>query len=502
MAHAGKERMLKITATNGNGSAGKLCLVILSLLLLTGGAPCQRVPQESAFPLTSIRELVDGSHAQAHVLLRGAVTYNGQELLVQDQTGAIAVHSLGPVSVTLGDQVEVQGDLEPRPGIPLVREATVRVLWAGSTPLPLAIAPDEAAEGAYNGMLVAIEGKLIKVLSTPGGALRLTLDSGSQLFTCTLEAGAPAVTFSLAPGSILRCTGVLSFNAPDRAFDSGTFLVLLRSGADAHLLTPAPWWTPRHLLFFFFLLLALAAFGYHIHLRNMQARMKLILEERSRIAREIHDTLAQGFAGIALQLQGVSRTMGQQSSATNTHLAMALQMVRRSRAEAHRSIATLRTLHHYEDLRAMLQKLLRQLTDPAVLTLTVTQRGAAYMLPDEVTSQVLRISQEAIANTVEHAKARAVNVTLNYAPDRVTVEIHDDGKGFDPDAAGSLESGHFGITGMRERAVQIRALLSLYSGADGTRLVLEIPTGSRTRPKVGWMVRRRGLRLGAAGDAL
>ena len=470
--------------TNLERQAQKALFAILSACfsLLHCACSAQFPSGEGAARLSSIRELVEAHRSRDGVLLRGAITYNGEKLVVQDQTGAVAVSTPAPVSAAIGDQVEVKGDLEMRTGIPLVRDANVRVLWPGSTPLPLAITPDEAAEGAYNGLLVAIEGKLIKVISVSGDALQLTLDNGNQLFTCTLEAGASPVTTGLTPGSTLRCTGVLSFNPPERAFESGTFLVLLRSGSDIHLLSPAPWWTPRHLTFLFLSLLPLLALAYHIHLRNMRARMALIVEERSRIAREIHDTLAQGFAGIALQLQGVNRTMGPQSPATNAHLAMALQMVRRSRAEAHRSIATLRTLHSYEDLAVMMRKLLGQLTDPAGLALTVTQRGTACPLSDEVTSQILRISQETIANTVEHAFATSVGVTILYAANRMTVEIRDDGRGFNPDMAGSVETGHFGLTGIRERAQQIRGLLYIRSGPAGTCLHLEVPI-SRPTPR-------------------
>ena len=473
-------------------SADWISRVLLLLLVLQGGAV---LGQESAgyrgLPLLSIRELLEGQGTGTHVLLRGAVTYNGQELVVQDQTGAIAVSSSSPVSVALGDQVEVQGDLVKRHAIPLVGNAKVRMLWAGSTPLPLAITPDEAAEGAYNGMLVAIEGRLIKTIAAGNGALRLTLESGNQLFTCILEGGMSPVRLNLTPGSVLRCTGVLSFNQPDRAFESGTFLVLLRTGTDVHLLTPAPWWTPRHLLLLFVLLLPIAGLGYRVHLRNVEARLTLILEERSRIAREIHDTLAQGFAGIALQLQGVSRSMGEQSAVTNAHLAMALQMVRRSRAEAHRSIAALRTLHNHEDLAAMLGKVVRQLAEPAMLTLTVTQQGVPYRLSDEVASQILRISQEAIANIVEHAAARAVDVAISYASDFITVEIRDDGRGFDLHTVGSVECGRFGITGMRERAHQIGALLSIRSGPDGTSLKLDIPAPRKVRRATQLFARRQ-----------
>lgn len=349
------------------------------------------------------------------------------------------------------------GDHVSLRGLPLISGADVRILGPASPPLTLAITPHEAAEGAYN----------------------LTLDGGKQLFTCIFEAGLAKRHSDLTAGEVLRCRGVPSVNSPEPAFQSRTFSVLLRSGNDVHLLTPAPWWTPTHLLLVLSLLLLLALLGYRLYLRSVQARLTLVIDERARIAREIHDTLAQGFAGIAMQLQAIERSMGQQSAATNAHLAMALHMVRRSRAEAHRSIATLRTLHSYEGLAEMLQKLLQQLTNSANLTLTVVQRGTPVRLKDEVASELLRICQEAVANTVEHAQARSVHATLHYTARLLSLEIQDDGCGFDTEAIGSLDAGHFGMVGMRERAAHIHATFSMHSGPGGTRLRLEVPLALR-----------------------
>lgn len=431
--------------------------------------------------LASIREILEGQRTRTHALLRGTVTYATGDLVVQDQTGAIAVHQTAPSTFRLGDQVEVQGDLQDRSGIPLITNASVRFLWAGSTPLPLAITPEEAAEGAYNGMLVAIEGELVKALPTATGGFSLTLYSDNQLFTCNTELGPKGTGMSFDPGATLRCTGVLSFSQPERAFESGTFLILLRSATDVHTLTPAPWWTPKHIGLLLLAALPLVLLAYRMHLRNVRARMTLVLEERSRIAREIHDTLAQGFSGIALQLQGVNRTMGEQSDATNTHLAMALQMVRRSRAEAHRSIAALRTLHSDEDLGGMLEKLLMQLTGPAGLHLQVIRHGTPLLLSDEVSGQVIRIAQEAVANVVEHAHARQVTATVTYASNSVALEIKDDGRGYDPAEVASVEDGHFGIAGMRERAAQIQGTLDINSGAEGTQLLLQVPVHASSK---------------------
>jgi len=450
------------------------CCAIASVYLLLTQVQLTAMA-ESPSSLTSVRSLLEDPRPQSEVVLRGAVTYNDRELIVQDQTGAVAVDAPGSMSVSLGDEVEIRGRLEKRAGIPIIRNATVQDLWAGSTPLPLAITPDEAAEGAYNGMFVSTEGRLIKITSESGSRLRLTMESGSQLFTCVLDGDPLPDSLTPGVGASVRCVGVLALEQGEGALDAGTFLVLMRDHQDVRILAAAPWWTPRHLVFLFLMLLTLAWLGYRIHLRNIRARMGMILEERSRIAREIHDTLAQGFAGIALQLQGVDRTIEKQSAATHAHLAMALQMVRRSRAEAHRSIATLRTLHCYHDIASMAERLLKQLTQPAQLSLIIEQSGSPRPFSDEITTQILRISQEAVANIIEHACATTVTITFDYQPAIFLLTISDDGTGFDVEHAKSLTEGHFGIAGMRERADQIGGEFSIESNSRGTRLHLSLP---------------------------
>ena len=457
--------------------------------LMTGIVPGYT---QDAPPLSSVRDLTEARRLGAEVLLRGSVTHNGSQLFVQDGTGALVVEAEpGHQATALGDEVEVRGTLDAHPGALYVRDGRVKILWAGSNPLPLAISPDEAAEGAYNGMLVATEGRLIKEVTSASGARRLTMDSGNQLFTCVLEGRRAVELVGLDVGASLRCTGVLSVGQAEGGQDAGIFLVLLRNPGDVHLQAAAPWWTARHLLALFGLLLALGWMAYRMHLRNVRARLSMIVEERSRIAREIHDTLAQGFAGIALQLQGVARTMSAESAAANEHLGMALQMVRRSRAEAHRSIAALRTLHSSEDLASMCERLLQQLTGPAQLRLTVVRVGEPRPLEDEALSQLLRIVQEAVANTVEHAGASSVELVLRFEAAALVMEITDDGCGYDPVLAGTLQSGHFGITGMRERAAGMNGTLEIASGAWGTRLRLRMPLTRRVRRGVAGRLARR-----------
>jgi signal transduction histidine kinase len=467
--------MLSSSWTRRNGSVFVLTQAAFYLFVVALCAYGEATPPKGYIPLTSIRSLLDHPPSQSEVSLRGSVTYIGRELVVQDQTGAIAVDTRSGVGVSLGDEVEISGQLDKRPGIPIIRNAKIQVLWAGSTPLPLAMSPDDAAEGAYNGMLVSTEGRLIKAISDSSNRLRLTVESGSQLFTCALDGETVPGNQLPEVGATIRCTGVLAVEPGTVVLETGTFAVLMRSSSDVRLLTAAPWWSPRHLILLFVSLSVFVWIGYRVHLKNIQARMKMIMEERSRIAREIHDTLAQGFAGIALQLQSLDRTLEKPTAAAINHLDVALQMVRRCRAEAHRSIATLRTLHSDGNLASMAQRLLRQLIQSSHLRLIVKEQGIARPFSDEVATQILRITQEAVANIIEHAQATTVTVWFQYQVDSFLLEIIDDGRGFDPERVKSVDEGHFGIAGMRERAAQIGAVFTIESGRQSTALRLKLP---------------------------
>ena len=171
--------------------------------------------------------------------------------------------------------------------------------------------------------------------------------------------------------------------------------------------------------------------------------MSAVVEERSRMAREIHDTLAQSFAGIALQLE--SALHGFRSEDESAPVTMALQMARQSRREAHRSIAALRTLHTDQSLENMLRKVLRQQVSETHMELSVCSQGTPERLTGEAEAQVLRIAQEGVANAIQHAAPTQITVRLLFDDRKLVMEIVDDGHGFEVSAAPASQDGHFGI---------------------------------------------------------
>ncbi|MGC2161172.1 MAG: two-component regulator propeller domain-containing protein [Silvibacterium sp.] len=237
----------------------------------------------------------------------------------------------------------------------------------------------------------------------------------------------------------------------------------------------------------FYLLLALvvALLGYCIYLwrvRQVESRFNAVLAERNRIAREIHDTLAQGFVAVSVQLQIVGRTLSQSTDAARDHLDEAQELVRTGLDDARRAIWELRSQNsENRDLASQLIQMAERITASSEIKTQVDVHGTYRSLPARTESELLRIAQEAVTNVVRHAAATRIDILLEFTRRHVKMTIVDNGHGFAADAP-SLVDGHFGITGMTERAQQIGGKVNVTSKAgEGTRVHVEVPTGSEPR---------------------
>jgi len=237
----------------------------------------------------------------------------------------------------------------------------------------------------------------------------------------------------------------------------------------------------------FYLLLALtvALLAYGIYLwrvRQVESRFNAVLAERNRIAREIHDTLAQGFVAVSVQLQIVGRTLSQSTDAAHQHLDEAQELVRTGLDDARRAIWELRSQSaENHDLASQLIQMAGRITASSEIKTHVDVHGTYRPLPATTESELLRIAQEAVTNTVRHAAASRIDILLEYTRRRVKMTIVDNGRGFAANAP-SFADGHFGITGMTERAKQIGGTINVTSKeGEGTRIHVEVPTGSEPR---------------------
>lgn len=203
-------------------------------------------------------------------------------------------------------------------------------------------------------------------------------------------------------------------------------------------------------------------------------RQASIVEERNRMAREIHDTLAQAFTGILMQLGAASRIMAQDPEAAKVYIAQARDLSRCGLAEARRSVEALRPqLLEEGDLWTALNRLAAQMSSDTETSIFCEAIGTAYPLPQEVENNLLRIGQEALTNAVKHAHASSIRMELVYEPTRCVLRVQDNGRGFAIDSS-SASSG-FGLLGMRERSDRIGAHLAIESQpGQGTEVLVAV----------------------------
>jgi signal transduction histidine kinase/ligand-binding sensor domain-containing protein len=224
-------------------------------------------------------------------------------------------------------------------------------------------------------------------------------------------------------------------------------------------------------------LFALAMIWLFLRLRVLRVRthMHAIVAERARIARELHDTLIQGFSGVTMQMQAVSAKVDnpELKTAINGVIADAGACLR----EARQSVAGLRnSMGTSMGLAAALEQTARQLTETRDVRLQLQLPESTPSLPVEVQFNLLRIAQEAITNATRHANARTIDVALTPKPGRLALRVHDDGVGFSVGDREGTDQRHYGLIGMRERSRQISADLTIESkpGA-GTTILVDLP---------------------------
>jgi ligand-binding sensor domain-containing protein/signal transduction histidine kinase len=233
-------------------------------------------------------------------------------------------------------------------------------------------------------------------------------------------------------------------------------------------------------LWFYALLLCLAAAAayvvYRLRVRRVELVFASVLSERNRIAREIHDTLAQGIVGISLHLEMLSRLLPASADQAREHLDATKGLVRQSLADARSSIWELRSQESAsdpEDLPARAGKMLRQLTGSSSTQADILVTGTYRPLPRPVEDELLRIAQEATTNSLRHAECSHIRVELRYAMRLLRLEIRDNGVGLklNPDSAAGGSMGHYGIQGMKERAARIGATFAVSAQNEGGTLV-------------------------------
>ena len=205
-----------------------------------------------------------------------------------------------------------------------------------------------------------------------------------------------------------------------------------------------------------------------------ERRHTAVLDERNRMARDMHDTLAQGFTGVIVQLQAAEHARAH-GSATDmeSHLARASELARQSLGETRRSIRALRPeALETGNLCAALEGMLKQVTANTKLRATFTTRGEPRAAARVTEENLLRIQQEMLTNSLKHSGATTVSATLSFDAEGLRLDVQDDGRGFDP----RTRHDGLGLLGIRERVHQLGGQLSIDTHlGGGTRMSVLLP---------------------------
>jgi len=206
-----------------------------------------------------------------------------------------------------------------------------------------------------------------------------------------------------------------------------------------------------------------------------QSRQTAVLEERNRMAREIHDTLAQAFTGIGMQLEAASRFLTTKPEQARSCIARAHELAHSGLAEARRSVWALQPeAAKYSDLFTALRRIAKQLTAETSIRAEVCTLGTPCPLPPDFGMNLLRIGQEALTNALRHAQAQVVEITITYDPHQIQLCVQDDGRGFDPQQ--QVNNDGFGLMGMQQRAHRLGGALTITSQpGSGTQVSVAVP---------------------------
>lgn len=432
----------------------------------------------SAIPIDEAR--LESLISQKRPTISGQIILTSPELFVQDPSGGISIRLLNSPQLRIGDEVIVTGDVMAHGPEPVMQNASLRVLWEG-TPIPaMSVTPSRIATGAYDGEYIEVEGLLTGKHDISPDTLALDFSAASQTYEAMVHRDRAAELFGrIEPQSIVRVRGVATRD-PRFLNDQVTFVVLVRSVDDVMVVSGPPWWRFQNLVLIAGLSFAvLLAIGL-LYRRIQRLKLLAVVQERERLAYEMHDTLAQSVAGIGFQLEAIRAVVPANQIALQKQLELAQELIRQSHAEARRSIEMLRPRDlQRSGLLFALKDCAMQLVNNNSVTIDTESNGTPRPINISSADALFRIGQEALANAVRHASPTSLKLTVEYKDKCVILSIQDNGRGFsnDPDRH------TLGIVSMHKRAEAISAELNIRSvPGEGTIVTVSAPLSGKNTP--------------------
>ena len=465
--------------------------------------------------LREFKELEDPYHATPNYLsnltkrrINGKVLagWQGKNLLIRSQNNR--VHR-----VTLANEGKLPpcGSLVTVGGSPQtdlfhinLAHAVYRLDGPPSAPAetPEDITPEQILNSKLGGVDVTYHGRCIRMRGlvaapkphavAPG---QILLDCGSVEITADVSA-LPETAGEIPIGSKVEVSGVCLIDVDDwhpyAAFPKiSGFSIITRSRDDLRVIARPPWWTPERLrIAIGSLILVLVAFVIwnrilnriidrrsHELLKEQIARVSadLKVDERTRLAVELHDSLSQNLAGLACQVVAAKNAVG--TDAISRQLDTVERMLFSSRTELKRCLSDLRgTALDDKDMTSAVTKTVLPVMGDAALAVRFNVPRSRLL--DSTSHSILCIVRELAANAVRHGKARHVRIAGECHDGTISFSVRDDGIGFDTANCPGLSEGHFGLEGIRERVERLRGTFALESSpGEGTRadITLTLP---------------------------
>lgn len=437
--------------------------------------------------------------ARTRVRVRGVVTHAASDgLYLRGKGGSVFVRAADAVGLAPGTKVEAEGFAAVASFRPILRASRLTRIGQEEAPKPQTFSPfQKSLPQQQQAELVTLAADLLALREGPANDLVLQCRSSKWFFEASLSQQ-PKLALRVEPGDRLQLTGICELTTTQSlpfANNVDGFRLHLRDAADVTVLQSAPWWTLQRVLWVLGIVatVALVALAWAALLRRRvseqteiikaQIERSAVKDERQRIARELHDTIEQELAGLSVQLRNARQRLANSPEQASNSLDLAEKMLRHCRAEARTSIRDLRSVAlEQRGLHGALEEFLAPLAAECGAKFSLTVEGEPRSLSGPVEIHLLRIAHEAVANAARHADPESIHTRLVYAANTVTVEVKDDGSGFDPNAP--APRGHFGILGMQERANKLHATLAVESSVGGGTTVRVTTQTLETTPAI------------------
>jgi hypothetical protein len=438
---------------------------------------------DSISMITNIEAIkIHSTDSQSRVVIRGVVTLLNP-LYVQDSTGGLAIKTSNEAVLNLGDEVEIGGTITDKDDKAVLVADTIKLTGDRSLVPPSSVTSTQAAGILFDGRLAELRARLLsKSIDLSRNRVILQLEDSAQTFLAEGPLGLSGTQLeNLVPGSDLRIRGVCRVG-PWQGKDGGAFTILMRSIEDVDVISGPPWWSSRLLVREIGLIAVLIGLGIYIYLKIEHSKMRAILSERARLAHEMHDTLAQSFAGVGFHLQGVRNSVRSGMLTTPDvvdKLTFACELITRTHRDASAEIAALHPgLDDGSDLLTLLERCAYTMLEGRHIPIKLIREGSPHDLSLAVRDVLFHIGREAITNVLRHAAAESITMRMCNEFRSVTLEIIDDGRGFNYEK----HRDDFGLRGMRSRSAAIGAELDVISDIGyGTTIRIQAPYRVRKR---------------------